>query len=118
MQQGLLRIRTGQCVPGIRALLEAGRRSAGRVVATDLSFVVGPRLNAAGRLDDMSLGIECLLTDSEDEARRMAAQLDALNRERREIEAGMQSQALAAIGCLHLEESSLPTGLCLYDDAR
>ena len=115
VQQGLQRIRAGRCVPGIRALLEAGRRSTSRVVATDLGFAVGPRLNAAGRLDDMSLGIECLLTDSDDEARRMAAQLDALNRERREIEAGMQSQALAAIGRLHLEERSLPTGLCLYD---
>ena len=115
VQQGLQRIRAGQCAPGIRALLEAGRRSTGRVVATDLGFVVGPRLNAAGRLDDMSLGIECLLTDSEDEARRMAAQLDALNRERRDIEADMQSRALEAIERLHLEESRLPTGLCLYE---
>jgi single-stranded-DNA-specific exonuclease len=115
VQQGLQRIRAGRCVPGIRALLEVGRRSAPRVVATDLGFAVGPRLNAAGRLDDMSLGIECLLTDSEAEARRMAAQLDALNRERREIESGMQAQALAAIRRLHLEARSLPVGLCLYD---
>ncbi len=117
VQQGLQRIRAGRCVPGIRTLLEVGRRSAPRVVATDLGFAVGPRLNAAGRLDDMSLGIECLLTDSEAEARHMAAQLDALNRERREIESGMQAQALAAIRRLHLEESSLPVGLCLYDAA-
>jgi single-stranded-DNA-specific exonuclease len=115
VQQGLQRIRAGRCVPGIRALLEVGRRSARRVVATDLGFAVGPRLNAAGRLDDMSLGIECLLTDSEAEARRMAAQLDALNRERREIESGMQAQALTAIQRLHLDDRSLPTGLCLFD---
>jgi len=115
VQQGLQRIRAGRCVPGIRALLEVGRRSARRVVATDLGFAVGPRLNAAGRLDDMSLGIECLLTDSEAEARRMAAQLDGLNRERREIESGMQAQALTAIQRLHLDDRSLPTGLCLFD---
>ena len=115
VHQGLQRIRAGRCVPGIRALLEAGRRSQARAVAGDLGFAVGPRLNAAGRLDDMALGIECLLTDSEAEARKMAAQLDGLNRERREIEADMQARALEAIQQLHLEESSLPTGLCLFD---
>jgi single-stranded-DNA-specific exonuclease len=115
VQQGLLRIRAGRCVPGILALLEVARRNAQRVVATDLGFAVGPRLNAAGRLDDMSLGIECLLTDSETGARRMAGQLDSLNRERRDIEADMQAQALASIERLHLEETSLPTGLCLFD---
>jgi single-stranded-DNA-specific exonuclease len=115
VQQGLQRIRAGRCVPGIRALLEAGRRSPARCVATDLGFAVGPRLNAAGRLDDMSLGIECLLADSESAARGMAAQLDGLNRERREIEADMQTQALGAIRELHLDAERLPTGLCLFD---
>jgi len=115
VEQGLQRIRAGRCVPGIRALLEAGRRSPARCIATDLGFAVGPRLNAAGRLDDMSLGIECLLADSESAARGMAAQLDGLNRERREIEAGMQAQALSAIRKLHLDAEQLPTGLCLFD---
>ncbi|MGB5607115.1 MAG: single-stranded-DNA-specific exonuclease RecJ [Gammaproteobacteria bacterium] len=113
--QGIQRIRAGRCVPGIRALLEAGQRNPARMVAADLGFVVGPRLNAAGRLDDMSLGIECLLTDSDTEARRMAQQLDALNRERKDIETDMQTQALAAIGELHLATAHLPVGLCLFD---
>jgi single-stranded-DNA-specific exonuclease len=115
VQHGLQRIRAGQCAPGIRALLEVGRRNAARCVATDLAFAVGPRLNAAGRLEDMSLGIECLLTDSEEGAREMAARLDALNRERKGIESGMQTRALQAIQELHLEAQGLPTGLCLYD---
>jgi single-stranded-DNA-specific exonuclease len=115
VEQGLQRIRAGRCVPGIRALLETARRAPARCVATDLGFAVGPRLNAAGRLDDMSLGIECLLADSESAARAMAAQLDGLNRERREIEADMQAQALTAIRELHLDTAHLPVGLCLFD---
>lgn len=115
VHQGLLRIRAGHCVPGIRALLEAGRRNPGSVVAEDLGFVAGPRLNAAGRLEDMSLGIECLLTDDAATARGMAQQLDALNRERREIEAGMQAEALTAIEALELPADDLPVGLCLFD---
>jgi len=115
VQQGLQRIRAGRCVPGIRALLEAGGRNPARAVAADLGFAAGPRLNAAGRLDDMSLGIECLLADDAASARAMAAQLDVLNRDRREIESGMQAQALAAIERLQLQETSLPTGLCLFD---
>lgn len=115
VQQGVQRIRAGCCVPGLRALLEAGNRSLPRVVAADLGFVAGPRLNAAGRLDDMSLGIECLLTDDETAARGMAAQLDALNRERREIEADMQQQAMQAVAALQLDEAQLPLGLCLFD---
>lgn len=115
VQQGLLRIRAGRCVPGIRALLEVGGRNPARVVASDLGFAVGPRLNAAGRLDDMSLGIECLLTDDATAARGMAAQLDLMNRDRREIEADMQVKALQIIDHLQLDEASLPTGLCLFD---
>jgi single-stranded-DNA-specific exonuclease len=115
VQQGLLRIRAGHCVPGIHALLEAGRRDPASVVAEDLGFVVGPRLNAAGRLDDMSLGIECLLADEMDAARMMAQQLDALNRDRREIEAGMQARALQALDELDCSATDLPTGLCLFD---
>jgi len=115
VQHGIQRIRSGQCVPGIRALLAVGRRDAARAVSTDLAFAVGPRLNAAGRLEDMSLGIECLLTDSEAGAREMAARLDALNRDRKEIESDMQTRALQSIQELHLDAQGLPTGLCLFD---
>jgi single-stranded-DNA-specific exonuclease len=114
--QGLKRINQGQTVPGIHALLEIAGRAPGRLAASDLGFVVAPRLNAAGRLTDMSLGIECLLTESEDAAFDMARQLDTLNRERRSIEAGMQEQALAALSKLHLD-GNLPHGLCLFDES-
>jgi len=113
--QGLKRINQGQTVPGIRALLEIAGRDPGKLAASDLGFVVAPRLNAAGRLTDMSLGIECLLTENETAAFEMAKQLDTLNRERRTIEAGMQEQALAALDKLHLD-GSLPHGLCLFDE--
>ncbi len=115
VQQGIRRIRAGQCVPGLQALLEVAGRDLPRVVATDLGFAAGPRLNAAGRLDDMSLGIECLLADDAPSARVMAVELDALNRDRREIESGMQAQALAVLGDLELDDASLPLGLCLFD---
>ncbi len=114
--QGLRRIRCGQGCPGVQALIAVAGRNAARLVASDLGFAVGPRLNAAGRLDDMSVGIRCLLTDSEPEARAIAAELDALNRERREIEEGMRNEALEELQRLHLEgEGELPRGLCLYN---
>ncbi|GAB4128862.1 MAG: single-stranded-DNA-specific exonuclease RecJ [Sideroxydans sp.] len=97
VQQGLLRIRAGDCCAGLRALLQIARKRPERTTAYELGFVLGPRLNAAGRLEDMSLGIRCLLTDDEDEAAALAAQLDDLNRERRAIEADMQDSALAAL---------------------
>ena len=112
--QGLKRINQGQATPGVLALLRIGGRAPGALVAADLAFVAAPRLNAAGRLTDMSLGIECLLTDDPETARSMAEELDGLNRERRTIEAGMQEQAVAALASLHLE-GALPHGLCLYD---
>jgi len=115
VQQGILRIRAGRCVPGLRALLEVAGRDLSTVVATDLGFAAGPRLNAAGRLDDMSLGIECLLTDDAERARAMATELDAMNRDRREIESDMQAQAMAALGDLELDDASLPLGMCLFD---
>jgi len=115
VQQGIQRIRAGQCVPGLRALLEVAGRDLSAVVAADLGFAAGPRLNAAGRLDDMSLGIECLLADDVRSARAMAAELDAMNRDRREIESDMQAQAMAALGDLELDDASLPLGLCLFD---
>jgi len=115
VQQGLQRIRAGKCRPGIRALLEIAGRNISRVIASDFGFAVGPRLNAAGRLDDMSVGIECLMSESIDRARELAGQLDALNRERREIEADMKTEAIDSVEQLHLAESGLPIGLCLYD---
>jgi single-stranded-DNA-specific exonuclease len=115
VQQGLRRIRAGRARPGIKALLEVANRVPQRVVSTDLAFAVGPRLNAAGRLDDMSLGIQCLLTDDPMLARDIAQQLDELNRDRRAIEADMQREALAALDSVHLgEASALPWGVCLY----
>ncbi len=113
--QGLQRVRAGRCCPGILALLEAAGRSPRRAVAADFGFAVGPRLNAAGRLDDMSLGIECLLSDDPAAAREMAQALDRLNRERRAIEAEMQTQALDDLEqLLDRDGDDLPWGLCLY----
>jgi single-stranded-DNA-specific exonuclease len=97
VHQGLRRIRAGRAQPGVAALLRAAGRDAARAGTHDLGFAVGPRLNAAGRLTDMSLGIECLITDDAARAQEIARELDALNRERRVIEAGMQDTALAAI---------------------
>ena len=95
--QGLQRIRNGRMQPGVAALFRAAGRDARTASAFDLGFALGPRLNAAGRLSDMSLGIECLTTDDPGRAFALAQQLDAMNRERREIEAGMQQQALAEL---------------------
>jgi single-stranded-DNA-specific exonuclease len=117
--QGLQRIRAGRCVPGIRALLKLAARDQTTLTSTDLAFAVAPRLNAAGRIDDMKIGIECLLADDETEAAELAGRLDALNRERRSIEARMQSAALTAVQRLH-EKSLRPlsrSGVCLYDES-
>jgi len=116
--QGLERIRAGRCVAGIRALLKLAGRDQAHLTSTDLAFAVAPRLNAAGRIDDMKIGIECLLADEEVEALLLAGRLDALNRERRSIEARMQSAALVAVQRLH-EKSLRPlqrSGVCLYDE--
>jgi single-stranded-DNA-specific exonuclease len=115
--QGLARIRSGKCCPGIRELLKAANRSLQNTTAQDLSFVVAPRLNAAGRLTDMSLGIECLLADDQQSAKDMALKLDQLNKERREIQAEMQSQAMIDIADLDLNnQASLPNGVCLFNE--
>jgi len=117
VSQGLRRIRAGRCVHGLAALLEVAGRRLETVVAQDLGFQVGPRLNAAGRLEDMTLGIDCLLTDDRTEARALAARLGELNSERREIEARMQGEALVQVDTLvESLAGSLPAGLCLYDD--
>jgi single-stranded-DNA-specific exonuclease len=114
VHQGLQRIRSDKCRPGIQAIIEVAGKERSRLVASDLGFVVGPRLNAAGRLDDMSLGIECLITDDPARARQIAVKLDSLNRERREIEGSMQQEAVKALDGLNLDASSLPFGLVLY----
>lgn len=113
--QGLRRIRAGRSRPGIKALLEVAGRSAHRLVSADLGFAIGPRLNAAGRLDDMSLGIQCLLTDDDYLAREMAVQMDDLNQDRKSIEGSMQVEALKSLTTLQLNEGDLPFGLCIYD---
>ncbi|MDJ0741206.1 MAG: single-stranded-DNA-specific exonuclease RecJ [Gammaproteobacteria bacterium] len=115
VHQGLARIRAGHCRPGITALLRVAGRQAHRVQATDLGFAVGPRLNAAGRLDDMSLGIACLISDDADEALRLASELDRLNRERRAIEERMRTQAEGMLDDWQPSaDDELPWGLCLY----
>lgn len=113
VQQGLLRLRAGGGQPGVRALLEAGDRDPRRAVSADFGFAAGPRLNAAGRLEDMSLGIRCLLERDPVQAFGMARRLDDLNRERRGIEADMQRDALALVAGLAPGEE-MPWGLCLY----
>ncbi|EAA9510716.1 single-stranded-DNA-specific exonuclease RecJ [Salmonella enterica] len=112
--QGLSRIRAGKCRPGIKALLEISNLDPQQLAASDLGFALGPRLNAAGRLDDMSVGVALLLCDNLGEARVLASELDALNQTRKEIEQGMQAEAL--ILCEKLERSSetLPGGLAMY----
>jgi single-stranded-DNA-specific exonuclease len=113
--QGLRRIRASHSVPGIRALLDIAGRNVSTLTAADLGFAIGPRLNAAGRLDDMSIGIRCLLSDSESEAMNLATRLDQLNVERREIEAKMQGAALAAVARLRNPDGPVRHGVCLFD---
>jgi single-stranded-DNA-specific exonuclease len=117
--QGLKRIRAGRCVPGIRALLALAGRSSADLTAADLAFGVAPRLNAAGRIDDMTVGIQYLLADEEPEAQQLAARLDALNEERRAIEARMQQEALGAVRRLRDAEADAVRhrGVCLFDES-
>jgi len=116
VHHGLKRIRAGQCAPGIVALLELANRDFTRAQAADLGFAVGARLNAAGRMDDMALGIECLLCDDSIRVREMARILDQLNDERKHVEQDMQGQALLALNQLTEKlAGELPRGLCLYD---
>ena len=115
--QGLERIRRGHCVAGMTALLAIAGRPAADIVASDLGFVVGPRLNAAGRLTDMRLGIECLLCDESVQAESIAAQLDGLNDERRQIQATMQKEAMLVLEKMDLDKQALALGLCLYKEA-
>ncbi len=114
VHQGVNRIRAGRCCAGIKALLEVSKREAPRLVANDLGFSLGPRLNAAGRLDDMSIGVALLLTDDMAYARELANDLDSLNQTRREIELGMQQEAMQLFEKIEYSESSMPNGLALY----
>ncbi len=114
--QGLARIRGGEACPGIQALCEAANRSPRRLLASDLGFAIGPRLNAAGRMHDMSIGIACLLADDMKTARSLALQLDQLNYERRGIESEMRDEAIVELNRLQLDkDAELPLGLCLYN---
>ncbi|CDH28343.1 ssDNA exonuclease, 5'--_ 3'-specific,Mg-dependent [Xenorhabdus bovienii str. Jollieti] len=112
--QGLNRIRAGRCCVGIRALLEISKRESTKLAASDLGFSLGPRLNAAGRLDDMSVGVALLLTDDMVQARQIACELDGLNQTRREIEQGMQQEALQICDQFERTCTQLPYGLVIY----
>jgi single-stranded-DNA-specific exonuclease len=112
--QGLKRIRAGQTRPGIKALIEIANKNQQRLVASDFGFALGPRINAAGRLDDMSYGINCLLANDLSSARAMAAELDDLNKARREIEQGMQQEAERVLTSLNFDEDNLPNAISLF----
>ena len=114
VHQGLARIRLGRCRPGIKALLNIANKKLPQITASDFGFVIGPRLNAAGRLDDMSLGIRCLLTNDEFQAAAMAEELNQLNGARREIEQGMRVEAEAAVNTLTLLDGQLANALCVF----
>ncbi len=116
VEQGLRRIRAGRCSPGIRAILEVAGRRREEVTARDLGFAAGPRLNAAGRLQDMSLGVECLLSEDPVQAAAMARELDALNARRREIEGEMRDQAEAMVEALDPEVQGHDPAFCLFDE--
>jgi len=114
VEQGLKRIRAGVTRPGIQALLEIAGKDQKKIVASDFGFALGPRINAAGRLDDMSYGINCLLAKDLSSARVMAADLDDLNKSRREIEQGMQQEAEQVLKSLNFSENNLPHAISLF----
>jgi single-stranded-DNA-specific exonuclease len=116
VHQGLLRIRSGQCQVGIKALVEISGRQLANIHAADLGFAIAPRLNAAGRMDDMTLGIQCLLTEDASLAADIAEQLDALNQDRKEVEGQMKIEAMALLDEMKsLDDKHLSAGVCLYD---
>ncbi|WP_394174360.1 single-stranded-DNA-specific exonuclease RecJ [Thalassotalea litorea] len=116
VSQGIKRIRSGYTRPGIQALFEVAKKDPQRIQASDFGFALGPRLNAAGRLDDMALGIQCLLARDVNQARVIAMELDHLNKARREIEQGMQQEAERVLTKLDFSGASLPSGIALYRD--
>ena len=114
--QGLLRIQSGKSHVGIKALIEIAGKKSNAISSSDLGFSVAPRLNAAGRMDDMSLGIQCLLTEDEDLAKELAEQLDSLNKERKEVEGQMKHQAMSLLEEMHtIDEKHLSAGVCLFE---
>lgn len=117
VQQGLARLKAGYARPGIMALLQVAGRDYQRVNSRDFGFIIGPRLNAAGRLDDMSIGIQCLLTQDTALAHELAVELDGLNRDRRAIESSMQQEAMQYLESVMLDEQVLPAGICLYEES-
>ncbi len=114
---GLRRINAGQASAGVQALIQVGGRDAARVDATDLGFVVGPRINAAGRLEDMRVGILCLIADSHSEALQHATALDRINRERRSLQTQMVDEAESWLARHHGEARDLPAVMCLFDES-
>lgn len=117
VSQGLARIRSGKVCAGISALIDIAGREKERLIASDFGFAIAPRLNAAGRLDDMSLGINCLLSDDTVATHKMAQQLDEINFARRDIEADMKQQAMKLLDTMNLDDNdNLPFGLCLFDE--
>lgn len=118
VHQGLMRIQAGRACVGILALIDVARRSRNTLSATDLGFILGPRLNAAGRLDNMSLGIELLLTDDALQAQKIAAKLDSLNTERKSIESSMRDDAMRELDKLKLDDNrDMSWGLCLFHES-
>ncbi len=116
VHQGLQRIRSGQCTPGIMALIEMAGRRHQNLNSSDLGFSIAPRLNAAGRMDDMSLGIQCLLSDDIEYCQALARQLDELNQDRKDVEAQMKKEALQLLSEMKsLQDKKLPSGVCLFD---
>jgi single-stranded-DNA-specific exonuclease len=116
VHQGIARIRSGRTRPGIIALLNITQRHYSKCCTTDIGFVIGPRLNAAGRLEDMSHGIECLLCENSAQAVELALALDGLNQSRRDIEQTMQEQAQTALGKLNVDAQNMPAALVLYNE--
>ena len=116
VDEGVKRIRAGKARPGIEALLKVSNRETNRLKASDIGYSLAPRLNAAGRLEDMSVGIECLLSESENEAYHYALSLDGINRDRKKIEADMREQAWEALDEISMKTEDLPPGICLFDD--
>ena len=115
--QGLKRVRSGRLQPGLQALFTIAGRDPARAAGFDFGFALGPRINAAGRLSDMTLGIECLATDDMSRATELSSQLDAINRERREVEAGMRELAERALELLMPEEATAPPAVALFDES-
>jgi single-stranded-DNA-specific exonuclease len=116
VSQGLLRMRRGHMPAGLAALFKVAGRDPAQASSQDMGFAIGPRINAAGRLSDMSLGIECLRTDDAELASRLASQLDAINRERRSLEGDMREQALLLAESLMDQEEETPAALCVFDE--